>query len=252
MLRILPILIFFTFCNSFFLPAQSKKAQKLFQAGVEKLKNGEWDKAMEYFNKAVEKSPDYIDAHYQLGILHKAYDRDIEGVKRHFGKILELDSNFKNPSLNRILGEIYMHEGNYEKAKKHFVKYLDNKSEPKNYLEKTARYIVQCDYALQNIGNPVTINPKPLSAQVNKHAKQYFPAVTADEKMLVFTVRERIGIQEYEDIYMSRKINGEWGFAEPISDAINSPYMNEGTCSISADGKLLVYDLHSKWKQQQL
>jgi len=243
MLRILPIVIFSILFSTAVLRGQSKKARKLYNQGIEALKNRSLDNAIVYFKKAVEKSPEFIDAHYQLGILHKAYDRDMQGVKLHFGTILALDSNFKNPSIVRILGEIYLHEGNYVEAKKLFRKYLTHKNEPKVFREKTERYIVSCDYAIENKSKPVLINPKPLNGNINKHSKQYFPAVTADEKTLIFTVRERIGVQEFEDIYVSKKINGEWGFAESISDRINSPYINEGTCSISADGKTLVYTI---------
>lgn len=243
MLRILPIVIFSMLFLNFQTDAQSKKAQKLYNQGLEELKNRKWDNAMVLFDKAISKYPNYVDAHYQLGILHKAYDRDLEGVKKHFGKILEIDSNFKNPSIPRVLGEIYLHEGNYVKAKQLFIKYLTFKNEPKNYLQKTAQYIIHCDFALANIGKKVQINPKPLNNNINKHAKQYFPAVTADEQTLIFTVRDRIGMQEYEDIYISKKINGDWGYSESISDNINLPYINEGTCSISADGKTLVYTI---------
>ncbi|MFN0048630.1 MAG: OmpA family protein [Cytophagales bacterium] len=243
MLRILPIVILSILSCTQSIVAQSKKAQKLYEQGLNELKNRKWDLALQYFNKSVEKSSNFIDAHYQLGILHKVYDRDMEGVKRHFGKILALDSNYKNPSISRVLGEIYLHEGNYPLAKKLFLKYLTFKNEPKNFILKTERYIVHCDYAMANIKNKVDIKPKPLNNLVNKQSKQYFPAVTADEQTLVFTVRDKIGFQEFEDIFISKKINGDWGYAESISDKINSPYINEGTCSISADGKTLVYTI---------
>ena len=110
MLRILPIVILSILFLIRPIFAQSKKAQKLYDQGIEELKNRKWDDAMLSFKKAIEKSPEFIDAHYQLGILHKAYDRDMQGVKLHFGKILELDSNFKNPSIPRVLGEIYLPE----------------------------------------------------------------------------------------------------------------------------------------------
>lgn len=243
MLRIFPIVILLLIASIAKISAQSKKARKQYDIAIEQLKSRKWDDAIKSFEKAVSIAPDFIDAHYQLGILHKAYDRDMGGVKTHFGKVISLDSNFKNPAVWRVLGEVYMHEGNYSEAKKHLSKYVTFTTEPKNYLEKCKRYLVHCDYAATHMDNPVKINPKFLPSQVNKHTKQYFPAVTADEQQLVFTVRERIGFQEFEDIYISKKINGEWGFAEPISDAINSPYVNEGTCSISADGKTLVFTI---------
>lgn len=230
------------------LSTRSSKAEKLYREAELLLQKRQWEAAAESFNKAIEKDPDFVEAHYQLGelyrkigIITKYAEKYLPSIKYHFEKVVALQQASRYPVVYRVLGEIYMHEGNYEQAKKNFSVYTTFPGEPKNYIERCEHYIQQCGFAIENVGKAVQIHPRKLPDMVNRHNKQYFPVTTADQQLLVFTVRDRIGASEYEDIFVSRKINGEWGFPESISDNINSPYLNEGTSSISADGKVLVF-----------
>ncbi|MCD8540010.1 MAG: hypothetical protein LRY55_09745 [Leadbetterella sp.] len=87
------------------------------------------------------------------------------------------------------------------------------------------------------MANPLNIRPEKLTATINARQKQYFPVLTADGNTLVFTAITR---NEDEDLYLSRKVNGAWEPPVPIAANINTPN-NEGTCSISADGKIMVF-----------
>jgi outer membrane protein OmpA-like peptidoglycan-associated protein len=244
------------------LSTKNKKAEKFYIEGEDYLKKRLFDDALKSFEKAIEKDPQFAEPHYQMGLLYKTYLRDISKLKFHYQKVLSINPDFQVSSVFRVLGETYLHEGNYLAAKDLFTKYLSFKNEPQVFVEKTKTYISHCNFAIEQIKNPVKINPKMLPNTVNNHKKQYFPVSTADQQQLVFTIRDNIGFQEYEDIFVSKKINGEWGQPESISDNINTPYLNEGTCSISADGKILVFtvcnekgknktdcDLHISYKE---
>ncbi|MFT6338111.1 MAG: outer membrane protein OmpA-like peptidoglycan-associated protein, partial [Halioglobus sp.] len=74
------------------------------------------------------------------------------------------------------------------------------------------------------------------SGKANYFKQQYFPVLTVDQKSLFFTGRTRD-----ENIYISRlDENGEWGMPSHISNNVNTP-MNEGACTISADGRMLIF-----------
>jgi outer membrane protein OmpA-like peptidoglycan-associated protein len=76
---------------------------------------------------------------------------------------------------------------------------------------------------------------------VNAFAMQYFPVMTADEQELIFTRRVGGGNNDDEDLVVCRKDSiGRWTRPTSISPNINSP-MNEGTCTISADGRRLIF-----------
>ncbi|TAG55317.1 MAG: hypothetical protein EAZ27_07295 [Cytophagales bacterium] len=241
--KIFNILFSFILLFSVSVLAQSinKKAQKLYDAAILSLQNRKFDVAKTLFEDATQKDDCFTDAHYQLGILYKKYERNTDKIKFHFEKIMACNPNYPMPSIRRILAETYLHQGNYEDAKKYFTSYLTYEKELPQYLEKSKLLLKHCNYALENKKNKVEINVKPLSNQVNNHKSQYFPVATADQKSLVFTIRDFIGFQEYEDIYISKKLNGEWSQPQSISDNINSAKYNEGTASISADGRTLTF-----------
>jgi len=65
--------------------------------------------------------------------------------------------------------------------------------------------------------------------------------LTVDEQQLFFTKRSGQSVSYDEDIYRSvRNADGYWTIPESISPNINTPH-NEGTCSISADGRVLIF-----------
>lgn len=235
------ILIFSIFLFQISIAKIPRKARKKFDLAISDLKNRKFDAATAKFEKCISIAPKYIDAHFQLGILYKSYYRIPRKTALHFQAILDIDSNYQNPMIYRILGEIYLHEGQYTKAKNIFVKYLGFTQEPENFKSKTEVYIKHCDFAIENIKNKLKINPQLLSPNINRFQKQYFPSLTADNEQLVYTVRNRIKNEDYEDLYISNFKNGAWTYSESISDNINTPYLNEGTGSISADGKTLVF-----------
>ncbi|MEP2298040.1 OmpA family protein, partial [Algoriphagus sp.] len=70
---------------------------------------------------------------------------------------------------------------------------------------------------------------------------QYFPVLTADGEQILFTKRDGTGNNDKEDIFMSFvSPEGNWSKPQSIAQTINSPY-NEGTCSVTADGNILIY-----------
>src|SRR5690606_18300003 len=75
---------------------------------------------------------------------------------------------------------------------------------------------------------------------LNNYYMQAFPVVTADGKYLIFSMREGPKPQDSEEIVICENINGRWSEPKSISPNINTP-SNEGACSISGDGRTLVF-----------
>ncbi|HPT30376.1 MAG TPA: OmpA family protein [Prolixibacteraceae bacterium] len=91
---------------------------------------------------------------------------------------------------------------------------------------------------------PVRFIPEPLDSLVNSSYDDYWPSLTIDNKMLVFTrllpVSDHPALKQ-EDFYYSIADSSGWQPALPVS-RINSP-LNEGAQTLSADGKLLFFTL---------
>ena len=108
--------------------------------------------------------------------------------------------------------------------------------------EKIAEFYVRnIRFALTALENPLNYDPVPLSETVNQFKLQYFPVLTVDQQHIFFTARKGIQATFDENIYQaSRDSTGNWMKPFSISNNINSQY-NEGACTISADGRTLIF-----------
>lgn len=96
------------------------------------------------------------------------------------------------------------------------------------------------EFAVASQIKAVELDMEVLPKEINAFGMQYFPVLTVDESKIIYTKRNYGGPNADEDIYISTKINGQWIDAQPISNAINTTF-NEGACSISADGRMLIF-----------
>jgi tetratricopeptide (TPR) repeat protein len=85
-----------------------------YNLGIYQARQGNQEKAIEYFSKAIEDNPEYSDAYY-----NRAYAQQLIGGKENqiitdYTKSLELNPNDNEAYMNR--GLIYMKMGNNEKA----------------------------------------------------------------------------------------------------------------------------------------
>lgn len=211
----------------------SGKTKKYFDKGMEYTKASDNDKAVKEFTKALKAQPDFIDAHIQLAALY--YDMDRFGeAEMSFENAIRLDKNYKKKVLY-VVGIAEMKQEKYSEAIAHFKEYLEIEQSNESLIAKAKRYEADCHFIKKAKANAVPFNPINLGSKINSTNAEYLPSVTADESILVYTLR----VDNQEDFYMSKKVNGEWQPGVPLDD-INTD-LNEGAQSISADGKFLVF-----------
>ncbi|MDX1630107.1 MAG: OmpA family protein, partial [Fulvivirga sp.] len=139
------------------------------------------------------------------------------------------------------LAGIYIQQGNYQEALKYAEKYLSMNPRHRERKKEAERMVENANYALEHIDKESEINPRPLPANINQFTMQYFPVITADQQHLIYTIRRGTTMNHDEDLMIASKLeNGEWGNPESISPNINSAF-NEGTSTISADGRTLIF-----------
>ena len=215
----------------------SKKAQKLYQEGREAAGSRNFNKAISNLEKAISIAPHYAEAHRDLGFFYYSL-RDINNARTHYKAAADLkpDDRAFAPAYIR-LAEFNIMEGNYEPALKYAQNFL--KSNPSaRYVHdiNLAKHIVEkASYAVEAIKKPVKFEPVPLPATVNKLRQQYFPTLTADKETMIFTGRTG----DNEDIYQVEFKDGNWQEPQIVEEL--STKHNEGTCSISADGKTMIF-----------
>ena len=121
-------------------------------------------------------------------------------------------------------------------------KFLSIEKTDKVKIDLAMIWKMQAAYGLAHQGENLGYKIKVLSDTVNKYPMQYFPAITADGQELIFTVRYGRAHNDNEDIFVSHQKNGQWTEPVSLSEHINTEY-REGACSISADGRHLIFTI---------
>lgn len=218
------------------LSTQDKKATKYYQEAAAMMKRVQYPESIEPLKRALERDQNFIEAWQALGLCYSKIN-EVEEAIRCYEKPIEIDKTSRRvPRSYFALADLYFITENYQKALDNANLYKEvRQNDTKN--ARTLETIIQnSKYVLEATKNPLPYNIQPLSGKANYFKQQYFPVLTVDQKSLFFTGRTRD-----ENIYISRlDENGEWGMPSPISININTP-MNEGACTISADGRMLIF-----------
>jgi OOP family OmpA-OmpF porin len=223
------------------LSTSNKKAIELYTEADNYRVRGQYREALDLLNQAIAKDRNFVEAYFRQGIILKAV-RDYPQSSKVFLIGLSMTQDPKRQKgFFYELGENYLLEGDYAKAQDLLDRYLESEILNKPKMEQAMLWKRNAQFALRNKKVNTEFQPRKLPDTVNMFAMQYFPVMTADEQELIFTRRIGGGQNDDEDLVVCRKDSlGRWLPPVSISPNINSP-MNEGTCTISADGRHLIF-----------
>ncbi|WP_018344726.1 OmpA family protein [Cytophaga aurantiaca] len=116
-------------------------------------------------------------------------------------------------------------------------------------LKKVDRRLYECANGIEFMAKPVDVKIESVGKVLNSTSPDFAPVISADEKVMIFTSRrpgstggllDETG-QYYEDIYISKKVNGQWGTPQNIGANINTDG-HDASIALSADGsELFIY-----------
>lgn len=235
-------------CILFFVPGlalaqlstKSRKAIELYTEADNYRVRGQFDQAIEMLNQAIAKDDEFVEAYYRLGLVYLTMKQYAKAVER-FEKGLSLTTDIRKQKVIWYdLGETYLLLGEYEKSMKVLSAFVNSETQNKAKVERATALFRSAEFAYKNKDNVSPYRLKPLSDTVNRFEMQYFPVLTADQQQLIFTRRLSNDPNDDEDLVVSRKnAKGVWTAPVSISKNINTR-LNEGTCTISADGRKLI------------
>ncbi|HET9487301.1 MAG TPA: OmpA family protein [Chryseosolibacter sp.] len=223
------------------LATKSKKAIELYTEADNYRVRGQYSQAIGLLNEAIQKDKNFVEAYYRLGIIYMTLKEFPQAVA-NFEKGLSLtDDPRKQKIFWYDLGESYFTLGNYDKAEKTMSQFLQAENQNRQKIDRARLLMSNIEFARDNQKNTSAYRQKPMSDTVNAFVMQYFPVLTADQQELIFTRRMGGGPNDDEDLVISRKsARGRWLEPESLSKNINTK-LNEGTCTISADGRKLIF-----------
>jgi outer membrane protein OmpA-like peptidoglycan-associated protein/tetratricopeptide (TPR) repeat protein len=215
--------------------SNNQEAIKYFALANQSLDDRLYDDAIDNLQKAVSEDSKFIEAHMLLADVYRARWRYKEAIKE-FKQVLGLNPEF-NRSVYYKLGDCELHNADYADAQTHLEKYLTYQNLNQQTMFYAQKWLGDCKFSLDAIQHPVQFKPINVGAGINTGDDEYMPAITADESTLIFTRK----INNNEDFYQSVKVDGQWQTATYLKGQINTPRYNEGSQSISPDGKILFF-----------
>ena len=211
------------------------------------------DMAREQYEQAAQLDPENLHANYMAGDLYIQRGPQKERSTEYLLKVYQIDPNYRFDILYKI-GQGYQYGLSFDEAISYYNQYKEKlesnaayRGEDKIPLGDVNRRIQECNNGKVFVQNPEEYTIVNIGGQMNSNAHDFAPVLNEDETMLIFTSRRQDGnLNEnvdndnfyFEDIFISRKNNDQWGAAENIGEIVNTPN-HDSNLALSADGKSL-------------
>ena len=225
-----------------------RQVKQGYDAGMEKLQEGDKNAALLAFTQLLELEPTFIDAYIQQASVLRQLNK-WEEAEKSFEKALALDSAYDC----RVLYGLALVEQQlkkFEEAAQHFEAYTNSKNTDPKMAEKARDLAVKARNSIpvpESDGKEHFLlkEPKNMGLSINDSiSSQYSPALTADGETLFFSRASGDFINSSEDFYFSKKEKGVWQPSEVLTD-INTR-KSEGTLCVSADGQVLIFSARGR------
>ena len=226
---------------------ENRRALSSYEMAIEAYHKYDYGNAIMHLQNAIKQDGRFVEAHLLLSqIYHQNNQLELAIVSAE--EAIRINPEFF-PNIYIQLGDIHIKRGEYQRAYNHlktFIGFTNVRPDPKKLAE---RYILNCEFALHALENPVPFTPINLGPNVNTNLDEYWPSLSADENTLVITVNvpkdptmSEIMYNRQEDFYITtRGPDGEWQPIRSIGPPINTPHFNEGAQSLTADGQRMYY-----------
>ncbi|MCF8238074.1 MAG: OmpA family protein [Saprospiraceae bacterium] len=211
----------------------SPKAEKYFHKAKKAVRDKDADKAILYYSKAVDESPQFYEAQAQLAILLNRLGRESEALPA-LEKLISIDS-LREPYVYFQLGKLQYKREHWSQAAPYLERFARFKGLDAEDQQMASYLAAECRFREFALAHPVPFDPVPFSAALNSAGDELNPTFTADGQTVVFTRYD--GRQE--DFYTSTWVDGAWKEATPLADLNTAD--NEGAHCLSKDGRMMVF-----------
>jgi len=216
------------------------KAVAVYEQAFLKLQDGETKAAIPLLQKAIEMAPDYVDAILSLGSVYGELKNYAAAVSQ-FEKAKAIDTSyFKYYNLPYSINLAGL--GEFEKAFNAIEAFLsipglnERSLRSGSYRKKSYRFAI--DYASKHRTGNYVFAPQNMGDSVNSAKSEYYPSITIDDSLFVFT-RRGDGFRE-DFIECTILPNKQYGKSKLIDGDINIE-PSKGAINISQDGEWLLF-----------
>jgi len=233
---LLLLFCFFTFLKVGAQSSGNRKANAIFEKAQVLLQDQSYDLAVVKLKEAVKADPTFQNAYFQLAEVQRRL-KEFKEAKDYYDIAIALPGKLE-ARVYYGLAESQLNTGDYAGALINYEQFLkEYTGKDPDFIGLAKKCIKDCLFSIEAIKKPVAYQPVNLGEGINSKYREYFPAITADGKNIIFSRN----LEGNEDFYISQKQGNIWGQAVPLSDKINTSKYNEGAQSISPDGMYLFF-----------
>jgi outer membrane protein OmpA-like peptidoglycan-associated protein/Tol biopolymer transport system component len=223
--------------------SKSSKANESLQKARTYYDKNKLDDAIQELNKAIKSDIKFIDAYLLRGYIYQD-QKEFELCIEDFKKVLELNPKLDIAYYN--IAQVQIKAEKYDEAIENLNHYLKQKDISPITKKKAEKALANASFSKNAILNPVPFKPINLGDSINTADDEYWPTISTDNQMLIFTRNEYKqmynGTAIYrEDFYISKKNkDNQWRKAENVGAPINTDG-NEGSLAFSPDGQFVFF-----------
>ncbi|MFM7770825.1 MAG: OmpA family protein [Bacteroidota bacterium] len=159
-----------------------------------------------------------------------------------------------------MLAECCFNAGEYEKAELAVTSYIRNPVNDQQVFARATLILESAVFAQESLKYPVPFNPVNLGEKINSKNNEYYPAISADGKTLLYTrlVPTKDAFDgKQEDFFLAKRndpkaLMNNWEQSQPVAE-INT-ILNEGAPTLSADGQTIIFtacELYGEWGENR-
>lgn len=210
--------------------------------------------AIPFYEKANAFNPNNATLNLKLGICYLNTVQKFKSLP-FFEKAYKLNPNV-SPNIHYYLGRGLQLSQSWTKAIAAYETFIKS-ANPKEFaklIEDANKHIYECNSGIKLEASPVRVWIDNMGPEVNTEGPEYGMIMNADASEIYFTSRrpnttgegKDMFTQEwYEDIYMSKRVNGGWTQAVNVGDPLNSKG-HDATASLNSDASKMVIYLDDK------
>ena len=232
-------MIFRLFITIMFIPLiifSQKNDYKNYNKAVSFMKKEKYKKSIEICDKIIAKNPSW-KAPYLLA--SKCFEKNNQIIKS--AKYLQNSYSYLGNKAYLEIGNLFFKYGFYEEALENFKNLIKEQKNSQFDSTSLTLKIKSCLFSINQLINSDSTNKAiKLNSNVNTSFSEYFPVLSLDDSLLLFTRRVLNKDDVYdEDIYISKKDSIFWREAFSLN-TINSSN-NEGAVNLTSDKSTFVF-----------
>ena len=208
-----------------------------------------WPEAVRIYSELMKKDPNDLEVKYKLGKSYVYSDIDKAKALAYLLDLLAFDK--KEKDFYETLAQAYFMNYKFDEAKEVYKNMVDSVASNAKRAEYN-KWIVQCDVSKKMYQSPVKVSFENLGKYINSTAPDFFPIVSPDESILLFTTRRKgvVGnLNSYagyktSDIFTSKHKRSRYTKARSVGSP--NTYGNEFTAGRSSTGTFITYTVNSE------